>query len=378
MKLLHLSDLHLGRRVNGFNLLEDQAHILEQVLRAADQERPDALVIAGDVYDKAVPSAEAVQLFDGFLTSLQARCPHVFVSSGNHDSAERIAFGGRLMARSGVHLSPVYSGAVEPVTLEDRYGSINIYMLPYLRPAMVRQALPDAVVESYTDAYRAAIAQIELRAGARNILVAHAFVTGAERSASEELSVGGADHVDASAFEGFDYVALGHLHRAQNVGSPRIRYSGAPLKYDFSEVAQEKSLTVVELAEKGALDVRTLPLSPLRDMRELRGTYLELTAKSFYETISTSDYLRVILTDEDEVPDALGKLRIIYENIMKLEYDNRRTRALGQLTISDDVPQLSPAALFAGFYELQNGQPMNEAQQRLLAALIDQLWEVNA
>ena len=378
MKFIHLSDLHIGRRVNGFSMLEDQEHILREILHIVEAEKPDAMFIAGDVYDKSIPSAEAVQLFDTFLTDLKTCCQHVFVISGNHDSAERIAFGGRLMERSGVHMVPVYNGQVALLTLHDAHGPVHVYMLPYLRPSMVRQAFPDASIDSYTDAYREAVAQMNINIIDRNILVAHAFVTGAERSESEDISVGGADNVDASIFADFDYVALGHLHRPQNIGSERIRYCGTPLKYDFSEASHEKSLTVVELAEKGDLSVRTVALTPMRDMRELRGTYMELTNRAVYEGTQTSDYLRITLTDEDDVPDALNKLRTIYPNIMRLDYDNRRTRATSQLTISDDAPKLHPSELFSGFYEQQNGQPMNEAQEKFLAGLIERIWEVEA
>lgn len=378
MKFIHLSDLHIGRRVYGFSMLEDQAHILREILRAVEDEKPDGVLIAGDVYDKSVPSAEAVQALDEFLTGLRDCCGQVFVISGNHDSPERIAFGSRLMAGSGVHMAPVYDGGVGALTLEDAHGPVNVYMLPYLRPGMVRQELRDETVETYTDAYRAAIAAMRVDPKERNVLIAHAFVTGAERSESEEISVGGADNVDVGVFDVFDYVALGHLHRPQNVGSERVRYCGTPLKYDFSEASHEKSVTVVELGQKGALAVRTIALSPLRDMRELRGTYMELTARSFYAGANTEDYLRVTLTDEEDVPDALGRLRSVYPNIMRLQYDNRRTRAMGQLAISDEVPRLHPAALFADFYEQQNGQPMNEAQERFLSELIGQIWGVDA
>lgn len=378
MKLIHLSDLHIGRRVNGFSMLEDQSHIFQAILNIVDQEKPDAILIAGDIYDIPMPSAEAVQTLDGFLNALKDRKLQVFVISGNHDSQERLAFGRELMTRSGIHMAPVYRGDATPMTLSDHYGYVNIFMLPYLTPVRVRQAFPDAEISSYTDAYRVAIEQMNVPRHERNVLVAHAFVTGAARSESEEISVGGADNVDASVFEAFDYVALGHLHRAQNVGSPRIRYCGTPLKYDFSEVSQQKSLTVVELAEKGSLTFREVPLMPLREMRELRGTYMELTARQFYQNTNVDDYLHITLTDEQDIPDALNKLRTIYPNIMKLDYDNTRTRASGQLTISDDVPKLSPQALFADFYEQQNGQPMNDEQQQFLASLIERLWGVDA
>ena len=306
MRLIHLSDLHLGKRVNGFSMLEDQRYILKEILRIIDEERPDAVLISGDVYDKAVPSAEAVLVLDEFLCRLaQCKLP-VLMISGNHDSAERVAFGGRLMERSGVYVSPVYDGAVQPIVLHDAWGEVRIYLLPFLKPAHVRRCFPDETIESYTDALRVAVGQMEIDAGARNLLLTHQFVTGAARCESEELSVGGADHVDASVFDGFDYVALGHLHGPQSVGGEHIRYCGSPLKYSFSEAKQQKSVTLVELAEKGQVQVRTVPLVPQHDLREIRGTYLAVTEKSFYDGTATDDYLHITLTDEEDVPNAIA------------------------------------------------------------------------
>ena len=370
-----MSDLHIGRRVNGFSMLEDQTHILRQILNVIDGEKPDAVLIAGDVYDKSIPSAEAVLKFDWFLNELNERQLQVFVISGNHDSPERIAFGNRLMGQSGVHMVPVYDGSAEAFTMSDAHGSVHIHMLPFLKPAVVREFLKDEVIESYTDAYRAAIARMDIRPDERNVLVAHAFVTKAQVSGSEDISVGGADSVDGSVFDAFDYVALGHLHRPQNVCSARIRYCGTPLKYDLSEMTQQKSVTVVDLGEKGELDIHEVPLKPLREMRALRGTYMELTARKNYEGTDVTDYLHITLTDEDDIPDALNRMRSIYPNIMRLDYDNRRTRSAGELIVSDDVPQLDPMTLFSDFYEQQNGQPMSDAQRKFVAELIEQIWE---
>ena len=251
MKLMHLSDLHLGKRVNEFSLLEDQQYILNEILQMADRERPDGVIIAGDVYDKAVPPAEAVSLLDRFLVELARRSLQVFVISGNHDSPERMAFGGRLMEGSGLHMAPVYRGQVDPIPLEDAYGPVNLYLLPFVKPAQVRRFFPDREIATYTQALEAAISAMDLDPRVRNVLVTHQFVTGAERCDSEELSVGGSDNVDVSVFAPFDYVALGHIHGPQCVGRETVRYCGTPLKYSFSEARHRKSVTLVELAPRG-------------------------------------------------------------------------------------------------------------------------------
>lgn len=375
MKLIHISDLHLGKRVNEFSMLEDQRHILGEILKIADAERPEAVLIAGDVYDKSVPGAEAVALLDDFLFELSKKETEVFVISGNHDSPERIAFGGRLMERSGVHLAPVYGGSTAPVTLTDGYGAVNFYLLPFLRPANVRRFFPEREISGYTDALRAAVGAMEIDTRRRNVLVTHQFVTGAVRSESEDISVGGTDNVDASVFDGFDYVALGHLHAPQNVGRQTLRYCGTPLKYSFSEAGQEKSVTVVELGGKGDVAVRTVPLTPLRDLAELRGTYDGLSSRSFYEgTLYRESYLHITLTDEDDIPDAVGKLRIIYPFLMKLDYDNARTRA-GFFDIREgDTRRKTPMELVSEFYGEQNGRDMSGEQSEFVRALIEEIW----
>lgn len=375
MKLIHLSDLHLGKRVNEFSMLEDQQYILTEILQIIDREKPDGVMIAGDVYDKSVPSAEAVALLDDFLVRLAKRDLQVFLISGNHDSPERMAFGGRLMAQSGVHLAPVYDGKVSPSTLTDEYGPVNLYLLPFLKPAHVRRCFPEREILTYTDALAAAIEAMGVDPAQRNVLVTHQFVTGAARCDSEEISVGGTDNVDVSVFEPFDYVALGHIHGPQQVGRETVRYCGTPLKYSFSEAKHQKSVTVVELGEKGAVSVRTVPLTPMRDLAELRGTYEELTFRGFYDGTSyPRDYVHITLTDEEDIPDAVSKLRIIYPNLMKLDYDNQRTRA-GIILEGAEDQQRSPLELLEEFYEKQNGQPMGEEQRAFAKSLMERIWE---
>ncbi len=377
MKFLHLADLHLGKRVNGFSMLEDQAHILRQILAILDDEQPDGVLIAGDVYDKSVPSVEAVELLDDFLTELRARGVPVLLISGNHDSPERLAFGGRVMDSCGIHISPVYDGALAPVTLHDAFGPVHVWLLPFVKPAHVRRWFPDADIESYTDAVAEAVAHMDIDTAARNVLVTHQFVTGGARSGSEELSVGGTDNVDSSVFAPFDYVALGHLHGAQYIGRETIRYAGSPLKYSFSEARQHKSVTVVTLGEKGDVQVRTVALTPLRELREIRGSYDELTARSFYEhTTYRSDYLHLILTDEQDVFDAMSRLRTIYPYLMTLDYDNARTRAAGGMSVPAETERRTPLELFEALYQRQNHRPMSEVQRAYIAQLMEQIMEV--
>ena len=377
MKFLHLADLHLGKRVNGFSMLEDQAHILRQILAILDDEQPDGVLIAGDVYDKSVPSVEAVGLLDGFLTELRARGVPVLLISGNHDSPERLAFGGRVMDSCGIHISPVYDGALAPVTLQDAFGPVHVWLLPFVKPAHVRRWFPDADIESYTDAVAEAVAHMDIDTAARNVLVTHQFVTGGTRSGSEELSVGGTDNVDSGVFAPFDYVALGHLHGAQHIGRETIRYAGSPLKYSFSEARQHKSVTVVTLGEKGDVQVRTVALTPLRELREIRGSYDELTARSFYEhTTYRSDYLHLILTDEQDVFDAMSRLRTIYPYLMTLDYDNARTRAAGGMSVPAETERRTPLELFEALYTRQNHRPMSDVQRAYIAQLMEQIMEV--
>ena len=362
MKFIHLSDLHIGKRVNEFSMINDQKYILEQILNIIANEEINAVIVSGDVYDKSIPAVEAVTVFDDFLTELATKDIPTLIISGNHDSPERIAFGAGLMAPSGVYLSPVYNGRVEPVTLSDASGEGRFSLLPFIKPAPVRRFYPDAVIESYTDALRCAAEHMDIDPSARNVLVTHQFVTGGVRSESEDITVGGTDNVDAAVFDGFDYVALGHLHGAQSIGHETLRYSGTPLKYSFSEKDQEKSITVVELGEKGSVSISTLPLTPQRDMREVRGTYDELTLRGNYAGTNTDDYIHAVLTDENDIPNAFSRLQSIYPQLMKLDYDNRRTRTSVVIAAEERRRTMTDTELFAEFFEIQNGQKMTDKQ----------------
>lgn len=380
MKLIHLSDLHLGKRVNEFSMIEDQKYILNQILGIIDEERPDGVLLAGDLYDRPVPSAEAVQLLDSFLTRLAKRKIPVYAISGNHDSAERIAFGSHIMSSSGICMSPVYDGKTAKYCLMDNYGEVWIHLLPFIRPAVVRHVFAGEEgaeeIRTYQEAVQAAVEHMDLDTEKRNVLVAHQFVVGAMSCDSEEITVGGIDQIEGAVFRDFDYVALGHIHSPQNVGNDRIRYCGTPLKYSFSEAGQQKSVTVVELGEKGTLEVREIQLKPLRDMRKLKGTYMAITSLSNYQDTNTEDYVQITLTDEEDIVDGMQKLRTIYPNLMRLEYDNCRTRENQKVTGTETVEKKSELEYFEEFFELQNNQPMNEEQRKFSEELIRKLGEV--
>ena len=380
MKLIHLSDLHLGKKVHEVSMLEDQRYILQEILGIIDEEAPEAVLIAGDVYDKSVPSAEAVRLLDDFLVELSRRPLQTCLISGNHDSPERLSFGGRLMEKSGVHIAPVYDGTLTPLTLTDAYGPVDIYLLPFLKPAHVRRFFPEREITSYTDAMAAVLEAAEVDTDRRNVLVTHQFVTAGseqpDRSDSEELSVGGTDNVEACVFDAFDYAALGHIHGPQKVGRETVRYCGTPLKYSFSEAHHRKSVTVVELEEKGTVRVSTRPLTPMRDMVELRGTYNEIMLHSFYDGTSwPDDYVHITLTDEDDIPNAIGNLRTVYRNLLLLSYDNTRTRSSAVVQGAEEMERKTPLMLLKEFYEQQNGLPMNEEQQQFAQKMIEDIWE---
>lgn len=380
MKLIHLSDLHLGKRVNEFSMIEDQKYILNQILGIIDEEQPDGILLAGDLYDRPVPSAEAVQLLDSFLTRLAKRKIPVYAISGNHDSAERIAFGSHIMSSSGICMSPVYDGKTAKYCLMDNYGEVWIHLLPFIRPAVVRHVFAGEEgaeeIRTYQEAVQAAVEHMDLDTEKRNVLVAHQFVVGAMSCDSEEITVGGIDQIEGAVFRDFDYVALGHIHSPQNVGNDRIRYCGTPLKYSFSEAGQQKSVTVVELGEKGTLEVREVQLKPFRDMRKLKGTYMAITSLSNYQDTNTEDYVQITLTDEEDIVDGMQKLRTIYPNLMRLEYDNCRTRENQKVTGTETVEKKSELEYFEEFFELQNNQPMNEEQRKFSEELIRKLGEV--
>lgn len=402
MRFFHLADLHIGKRICEHSMLDDQKHILGEILEMVKSEKPDAVLIAGDVYDKSVPSAEAVQVLDDFLFNLSATGTKTFVLSGNHDSAERIAFGGRLMESRGVYMSPVYSGHFEPVTLKDEYGEVDVWMLPFVRPATIRACLgsgeaADAereTVTDYTSAIQTAVSKMNRVPGRRNVLLAHQFVTGAQvdENGSEEF-VGGLDNVEAYAFDAFDYVALGHIHRGQDVaknadGVGRVRYSGTPLKYSLSEAKHVKSVTVVELGNAGAngaagseaaLSIREIPLKPLRDVRKIEGAFADVVSAEFRDAQvrdgkSLDDYIYFSLLDETDVPDAAAKLRAYYPNLMALAYNNSRTRNAANLDF-ENVDQKSPLEVFSDFFSEMNNREMDEDEGEFVKELVKKIWE---
>lgn len=375
MKLIHLSDLHIGKRVNEFSMLEDQRYILDQITSIIEKEAPDAVLICGDIYDKPVPPSDAVRVLDGFLTSLAQKKVPVFLISGNHDSAERLAFGSQLMMESQVIFSPVYDGEPVKYCMKDEYGEVWIHLLPFLKPAVVRHVFPEEEITSYQDAVSCAVKHMQIDPTKRNVLLAHQFVTGAARCDSEEVSVGGVDQIAAETFQEFDYTALGHIHSPQNFKNGKMRYCGTPLKYSFSECGQKKSVTVVELKEKGTTEIREIGLLPLRDLRSIRGSYLEVSSREFYEDTNTEDYVRMILMDEEDVVDGMQKLRTIYPNLMQLEYDNQRTREAKEITEAQVAEEKSELEYFEEFFELQNNHPMLQEQREFVSGLIGKLKE---
>ena len=356
-------------------MIEDQKYILKAILNSIDEYKPDAVIIAGDVYDKSIPSTEAVELFDDYLVSLSQREVQVFIISGNHDSPERLAFGNKLIDRTGIHISPVYNGELVSYEMEDEYGKVRFYLLPFIRPSNVRRFFPEEELTTYTDAVRIALSAVKPDTSFRNVMIAHQFITGASVSESEEISVGTVENVDASVFEEYDYVALGHIHGPQRAGGDMIRYCGTPLKYSTSEASQKKSITCVELREKGNVNITTIPLIPLRDLAVLRGRYDELMAKSFYEnTTYCNDYVHITLTDEDDIPEVISKLRVVYKNLLNVEYDNRRTRHDSVITGAEQTERKTPAELFSDFFREQNGYDMSEKQTGIVNALIEEIW----
>ncbi len=372
MRLLHLSDLHIGKRVCETDLTEDQRRILEQIVAVSDRVRPDAVLIAGDLYDRGVPPGDAVGLLDDFLTAFASRGVPVLAISGNHDSPERLDFGSRIMSRNGITIAGTFRGHMETVVLRDAFGPVNFYLLPFLRPASVGPYFPQKA-ETTEQAVRMVMDSQPVDPTARNVLVAHQFVVNGSRgptvSGSEIiLSVGGSDNVDASVFSAFDYVALGHLHGAQSIGRPEVRYCGSPLKYSFAEVRENKSATVVELGAKGCVRISAEPLTPLRDMREIRGPIAGLTRPEVSSLGDCRDYIRAVLTDGREVSDAVGRLRAVYPNLMQVNFENARDERAepSKSAASGDVAHRTPVELFEEFYRNQSGAELPEDERREL------------
>lgn len=376
MRLVHLADLHLGKCVLEAPLLEDQRYILKQIVRIVSDYSADAVLIAGDIYDRSVPPADAVELFDDFLSALNREGVPVLAVSGNHDSPERLEFGSRLFAGRGVHIAGRYDGRVRRVTLDDEYGPVDFYLLPFLKPAMVRATLGEDAPTT-DEAVRAALRGLPERPDVRSVLVAHQFVCAAgqapETCESETLSVGGSDSVDVSRFAGFDYVALGHLHRAQRIGRDTARYAGSPLKYSLSEARFPKSVPLVTLGEKGTVSAELLPLTPRRELRRVRGRLADLLAAAREHPDDSQCYIHAVLTDE-AVLDPAERLRTVYPNLLHVEFESRETSD-GDPAESDPIAQKSEQEIFGDFYRRVNGEPLSDRQRAVLESVIAKVKE---
>lgn len=374
MKFIHIADLHIGKIVNGFSMIESQVEVLNQIVKYAQEILPGAVIIAGDVYDKPIPGAEAVSVFDHFLTELAETGAAVLVIAGNHDAPERIGFAHKIMEKHNVFMCGVFDGRPQTVRLNDELGEVNFLLMPFIRPRAVRRFFGDAAAETYSAAVKAAISAAGVDYSARNVMVAHQFVVSSgcepERSDSEMITVGGLDSVDADLFSRFDYVALGHLHGSQQAGYPYIRYAGSPLKYSFSEWRQSKAAILAEIREKGNVSLTELPLTPLHDMRRIKGPLSELLSSEISGQGDREDYLHVTLTDKDEIVDAIGKLRSVYPNIMNLAFENRYAENTPGIWEYDEFNAVSPFELFETFFIAQNGAPMKKEQMTIVRELL--------
>jgi len=385
MKLLHLADLHIGKRVYEYSMLEEQKSALLQVFQMAKEHAVDAVLIAGDVYDKTIPTIEGVKLFDTFLTALKTKQIPTFIISGNHDSAERLAFGRKLFENSEIYLSGTYEEEILKKTLSDEFGAVDVYLLPFLKPQQIEVAEGEEKPKDYTEAIGVVLKRLHIDTGRRNVLVAHQFVGGSGqapwRADSETQSVGGVDMVDYRVFDAFDYVALGHLHGAQQVGRETVRYAGSPVKYSFSEAAQEKSATLITMGAKnadGAVDItiEKLPIIPVHDMRKIKGTLHQLTDVNVLKEGDPEDYMHITLTDEEEIYDVFGKLRAVYPNLMALEFDNARTRATGAAALAGKmIKEKSTMELFREFFKQQAGCELSPMQEQIMTDIIEKNGE---
>lgn len=371
MKFLHLGDLHIGKTVNEFSMIDDQIYILNQIIETAVQRNADAIVIAGDVYDKKIPSEEAVRVFDDFLCRLSELEIMTYIISGNHDSEERLNFGSSLFEAKGIYIAAKYDGELKKITYQDDYGAVNLYLMPFLKASQVRRIYPESSIETYDEAVRVVLEHTPMDETARNILVAHQFVAGKSAdvvlAGSEGLAVktvGTVEQIGTDTFEKFDYVALGHIHSPQKLGQENIRYCGSPLKYSLSEVNNEKSMPLVTLEEKGALKVELIPLQPRRDMRHLTGKMEQLIKPE--NIVDKDDYIYVTLTDEDIITDAMLTLQQYYPNTMKIDYKNSYTKEMEEITFTDITKEKSFSELISDFYEMMYGCEISREELELM------------
>lgn len=371
MKIIHISDLHLGKNLNGINLFEDQKYILSKIIEIIKEEKIDALLISGDIYDKSIPSAEAVFLLDEFLGEIKKLNIATFIISGNHDNQRRLSYGNAIFKNNNIFISNVYAGVLEKITLEDEFGKVNFYLLPFLKPSMVSPFFEGRNIASYDDAIALALEDTlaKLKNDERNIILAHQFVTGGSLSDSEDVVVGGVDNISKDHFCEFDYVALGHLHTPQKLGE-NIYYSGTPLKYSISEANHKKGLMLITLKEKGNLEIAKIPLKPKRDLRRIKGKYADIVLKKNYENTDTQDLVAITLTDEEEIPDIIYRLRAIYPNILSIDYENKSSE-MEKIELAK-IKVKSPLELFGEFYKLYNDRELTVEQVKILEEILDE------
>ena len=377
MKIAHISDLHLGKTLHNFSLIEDQEYILNQIVQKIIENKVEVLLVAGDIYDKNVAPEAGIKLFRKFLNDLVNINIKVMVISGNHDSAERLTFGGEFMTDKGIFFSKVYDGNIEPIVLKDENGSVNFYLLPFIKPSIVQHYFPDEKIESYEDAVSCAVKQMELNSSERNIIVAHQNILSAERCESEENVIGGLDAVSDQIFKDFDYVALGHIHKQQEIGKSKVMFSGTPLKYSVSELDHNKVMPVITLGKKSEKDIELVPLVPKRELRQIKATFDEIMKNSKNDPYNAEDFIDVILTDENDVLDAISTLRSVYPNILKITYDNKATKAAESVEKFDAVDEKKPLDVFEAFYKARRGTDMDDMQKEYIQSLIENIWGEN-
>lgn len=369
MRFLHLSDLHIGRRLNGFSLLEDQAYVLNQAIKMAED--ADAVLLAGDLYDKAQPSAEAIRMVGDFLVRLSRMGKPVFAISGNHDSPEQVAYCRELLGECGVWMAQAFDGKLEPHVLHDEWGEVHVWLLPFIRPASVKPFFSE--VKTYEDAVRAALATVDFKPDARHVLVSHQYVSGAEVCESEMRLIGGVDQISLSVFDGFDYVALGHLHSPQQMAQGRVCYAGSPMPYSLSEENQHKAALLVEIGPNGECSVEKRPFEPLRRMRTVTGRLTDVAAPENH----SEDYVYAILTDEEVLLDPLGALRMTYPRLMGMRIRNSRTNEEAAVVENNDAENLSPIEHFQTFYAMQNHEtPPDERRLEVMLQIIQEAEEM--
>lgn len=377
MKLMHLSDLHLGKLVLEQSMIDDQKYILNQIIDIVKKEKVDIVLIAGDVYDKSIPTIEAVNLFSNFLTKLYKLKVLVFVISGNHDSKDRLSFGNELFVDNGIYIEGIFNGNLRCETINDKDGKLNIYMLPFIKPVEIKRFYPDEIIDTYEDAIKCILKHSSINKNESNIIMVHQFVTSLGedviRSDSESISLGGIDNIDVTLFKDFDYVAMGHIHGPQKVGRETVRYSGSPLKYSFSEVNQKKSVCIIEFDSKENINISKIPLIPIRDMRVIKGPFDKLISKEIVNLENKNDYLDVVLTDDDYIINAIGKLRKFYPNILKLEYENKISSNDVSDNIDIDKSNMSPIDLFSEFYKMQNGIELPAKKKKIIEEVIKEV-----